>query len=279
LTTLAPTLNCKAGSEVGASASGLKMRKSKLGAAEEDEGDKSDEEDDKKQNVDQGLNEVPIECAVCLQTCVYPVQLPCKHIFCFLCVKGVTLQSKRCAMCRQEIPPDYLYHPDLLSQVQESETSSYEDGGQWFYEGRGGWWQYDQRTSVEIEAAMAREEERCELLIAGSLYIIDFEHMLQYRRNDPSRRRRIKRDQASGPKKGVAGLRLDVVEEPQEDEEEEETPDGDNDAEDAEADDPAVELAVALDGLSVEPGGGGQVEPGEGGGQVGEDQGPDTDQH
>jgi len=229
---------------------GLQMKKSKLGAAEEgeDDGDKSDEEEDGKVG---GSSEVPIECAVCLQTCVYPVQLPCKHIFCFLCVKGVTLQSKRCAMCRQEIPPDYLYHPDLLSQVQESENS-YEDGGQWFYEGRGGWWQYDQRTSVEIEAAMAREEERCELLIAGSLYIIDFEHMLQYRRNDPSRRRRIKRDQASGPKKGVAGLRLDVVEEPQE----EEAPDADNDADDVEADDaedPAVELVAALDGLSVEP--------------------------
>jgi len=263
----------KAVSECGASASGLKMRKSKLGAAEEgeDEGDKSDEEDE-KQIVDQGSNEVPIECAVCLQTCVYPVQLPCKHIFCFLCVKGVTLQSKRCAMCRREIPPDYLYHPDLLSQVQESEIS-YEDGGQWFYEGRGGWWQYDQRTSVEIEAAMAREEERCELLIAGSLYIIDFEHMLQYRRNDPSRRRRIKRDQASGPKKGVAGLRLDVVEEPQEDE----PSNAGNDTRDAEADDPedpAVELAAALDGLSVELGGGGGQPS-----QVAEDQGPGSDQH
>ena len=28
-----------------------------------------------------------LECAICLQNCVYPVQLPCKHIFCFLCVK------------------------------------------------------------------------------------------------------------------------------------------------------------------------------------------------
>ena len=113
---------------------------------------------------------------------------------------------------------------------------------------------------------MAREEERCELLIAGSLYIIDFEHMLQYRRNDPSRRRRIKRDQASGPKKGVAGLRLDVVEEPQEDD-----PDADHDAGDAEADDaedPAVQLVAALDGLSVEPRDG----------QVAEDQGSDPDQ-
>ena len=34
--------------------------------------------------------------------------------------------------------------------------------------------------------------------------------MLQYRRNDPSRRRKIKRDQASAPKKGVAGLRMEA---------------------------------------------------------------------
>ena len=39
----------------------------------------------------------------------------------------------------------------------------------------------------------------------------DFEHMLQYRRNDPSRRRKIKRDLASAPKKGVAGLRMDTA--------------------------------------------------------------------
>ena len=147
--------------------------------------------------------------------------------------------------------------------------SSYEDGGQWFYEGRGGWWQYDQRTSVEIEAAMAREEERCELLIAGSLYIIDFEHMLQYRRNDPSRRRRIKRDQATGPKKGVAGLRLDVVEEPQEEENPADAGPAGNDVEvvedDDAAEDSAERLVAALGGLSV-------VGPGD---EVGEDQGSD----
>ena len=39
----------------------------------------------------------------------------------------------------------------------------------------------------------------------------DFEHMLQYRRNDPSRRRKIKRDLASAPKKGVAGLRMEAA--------------------------------------------------------------------
>ena len=34
--------------------------------------------------------------------------------------QGVTLQSKRCAMCRREIPQDYLFNPELLDQVTRS---------------------------------------------------------------------------------------------------------------------------------------------------------------
>lgn len=150
------------------------------------------------------------ECAVCLQTCVHPAQLPCGHIFCFLCVKGVANQSKKCAMCRQEIPTDYFEKPVLVAQDNTDKDSAGFDGGyQWFYEGRNGWWQYDERTSRELEAAYKKGERICELLVAGLLYIADFDAMLQIRRNDPSRRRRIKRDLATIPKKGVAGLRLE----------------------------------------------------------------------
>lgn len=79
-----------------------------------------------------------MECAVCLQTCVHPVRLPCSHIFCYLCVKGVAFQSKRCAMCRQEIPADFLLHPQLLDRTQLERESALDDGYQWFYEGRNG---------------------------------------------------------------------------------------------------------------------------------------------
>ncbi|KAK6297497.1 hypothetical protein J4Q44_G00320800 [Coregonus suidteri] len=47
--------------------------------------------------------------------CVHPVRLPCRHVFCFLCVKGASWHSKRCALCRQEVPEDFLEHPTLLS--------------------------------------------------------------------------------------------------------------------------------------------------------------------
>ncbi|KAB0796772.1 hypothetical protein PPYR_10833 [Photinus pyralis] len=149
-----------------------------------------------------------IECAVCLQPCIHPAQLPCGHIFCFLCVKGIANQSKRCAMCRQEIPRDFIEHPKLLHGPEAVE--GFDGGYQWFYEGRNGWWQYDERTSRELEACYKAGERTCELLIAGFLYDANLDTMLQMRRNDHSRRRRIKRDFASAPKKGVAGLRTEL---------------------------------------------------------------------
>ncbi|CAG9821502.1 unnamed protein product, partial [Phaedon cochleariae] len=148
-----------------------------------------------------------MECAVCLQRCIHPAQLPCGHIFCFLCVKGFANQNKKCAMCRQEIPKDFIEQPHLLEAPAPLENTEGFDGGfQWFYEGRNGWWQYDERTSKDLEASYKKDEITCELLIAGFLYIIDLENMLQVRRNDPSRRRRIKRDYYTIPKKGIAGL-------------------------------------------------------------------------
>lgn len=85
-----------------------------------------------------GSSTVP-ECAVCLQPCIHPARLPCSHIFCYLCVKGVANQSKRCPMCRQEIPADFLERPQLVEVDEpQKETAEVEDEYHWFYEGRNG---------------------------------------------------------------------------------------------------------------------------------------------
>ena len=149
------------------------------------------------------------ECAICLQTCVHPVRLPCSHIFCFLCIKGVAIQSKRCALCRQDIPVEFCSDPALLRKEDLLKELVFEGGYQWYYQGMNGWWQYDERTSTEIEEHYKLGEKTLEMLIAGFLYIIDFDNMLQYRRNDPTRRRKIKRDLITIPdRKGVAGLKI-----------------------------------------------------------------------
>ncbi|CRK98092.1 CLUMA_CG011460, isoform A, partial [Clunio marinus] len=50
------------------------------------------------------------ECAICLQKYLYPVTLPCKHTFCFLCIKGIRSSSanKKCALCRVDFSLDVL---------------------------------------------------------------------------------------------------------------------------------------------------------------------------
>ncbi|XP_068087582.1 E3 ubiquitin-protein ligase RNF146 [Hyperolius riggenbachi] len=149
------------------------------------------------------------ECAICLQTCVHPVSLPCKHIFCYLCVKGASWLGRRCALCRQEIPEDFLDKPTLLSPEELKAASRGNGEYAWYYEGRNGWWQYDERTSRELEDAFTKGKKNTEMLIAGFLYVADFENMVQYRRNEHGRRRKMKRDIVDIPKKGVAGLRLD----------------------------------------------------------------------
>lgn len=72
-----------------------------------------------------------------------------------------------------------------------------------------GWWQYDERTCIDIEEAYKKGDKFCTILVAGYVYVVDFESMLQQRQNDPARKRQVKRDLATIPKKGVAGLRID----------------------------------------------------------------------
>lgn len=77
-----------------------------------------------------------IDCPVCLGTAVFPVRIPCGHVFCFLCVKGAARQAKRCPMCRQPIPTDFDKNPIVLEREVVEEV--FDGGYQWFYEGKNG---------------------------------------------------------------------------------------------------------------------------------------------
>ena len=98
------------------------------------------------------------ECAVCLQTCIHPVKLPCTHIFCFLCVKGAANQSRRCALCRQAIPVEYFNNPTLVGkdvkETKEVDLETETDHYAWFYEGRNGWDEWWCKNIPEYEAWM-----------------------------------------------------------------------------------------------------------------------------
>ncbi|XP_026816818.1 E3 ubiquitin-protein ligase rnf146-like isoform X2 [Rhopalosiphum maidis] len=144
------------------------------------------------------------ECPVCLGPVVFPVRTPCGHVFCFLCVKGAARQANRCPMCRQHIPIDFDKNPIILER-QEVET--FDDGYQWFYEGKNGWWQYDKRTSEEIEHRYKLNVTKFDVLICGIMYTIDLNRNVQYNRENPTRRRKVKRENANNiAVKGIAGV-------------------------------------------------------------------------
>ncbi len=151
-------------------------------------------------------------CCICREPYVHPVLLPCSHVFCFLCIKGVAVRSKRCALCRTRIPSGYLSNPSLINKdsikanLGRSEGEAYE----WYYEARsGGWWLFEERLSKEIEAAYKEDEKLCRLQISGFPYVIDFELNMQYREDLPNRRRRIKRDKIESDVRGISGIVLD----------------------------------------------------------------------
>jgi E3 ubiquitin-protein ligase RNF146 len=50
-------------------------------------------------------------------------------------VKGAARQANRCPMCRQHIPVDFDKNPNVL---ERQEVEIFDDGYQWFYEGKNG---------------------------------------------------------------------------------------------------------------------------------------------
>ena len=173
------------------------------------------------------------ECAVCLQSCLQPVRLSCNHIFCFLCIKGVTINHSqtKCPICRGNISKDDLTNPYVIPVSSKCLKRKLSDEGEtkykWFYSGvSNGWWEYDQRTTQDINKAYELftskkdaskpkkkrrkraskdgddiEEKLClksmpsnEIMIAGVVYIIDFINMIQYRKSNPKKKRQIKRE-------------------------------------------------------------------------------------
>ena len=102
----------------------------------------------------------------------------CRHTFCFLCIKGIRSSSaqKKCALCRIDFSLEALEQE--LAFVSEATNDQPEQLAQWFYSGKSGngWWQYDDRTSKDIEEAFEDPEKKSVVIsIVGFMYKIDFE--------------------------------------------------------------------------------------------------------
>ena len=106
-------------------------------------------------------------------------------------------------MCRRPFPRG------IFNQSRHHVTDKNSKNQCWFYEGKSGWWQFDERNNEAIEEAFHSGVEKFQLLLCGNLYAIDFKNKIQYRVDGTGRIRHIKRDCTSSTSnvKGIAGLK------------------------------------------------------------------------
>ena len=101
-----------------------------------------------------------------------------------------------------------MFPGQLILSREASSAGGEVDNHVWFYEGRNGWWQYDERTNLILEDAYARQAANISVLIAGAVYTVDFANECQFKQNAQSRKRKIKRALAKDIQscKGIAGI-------------------------------------------------------------------------
>lgn len=192
------------------------------------------------------MSSITDTCCICLEIIVpekLPIELECKHKFCFLCIKGVYERDPACPLCRHAIS-DSIIQSAKITLLPKRDIY-------WFYAGRnGGWWMYDPTTTEQIEKEYQRYQENseksedseknsensknsaepgdsdeseelddseensdvnrseCKLSILGRDYTIDFVNMEQ---KGNLSKRKIKRELGvdSIDTKGIAGLKID----------------------------------------------------------------------
>jgi len=174
-------------------------------------------------------------CDVCYDLLQYPVNLPCSHIFCFLCIKGAYFNNKLCPMCRAPIPDHVIKRPQVkkstsnstiansTSRSDSSRSNSYSTRSKkaendkpsifWCYESRREnktWWKYDARTCTELETFYQQyltdiDKTFHDLQIAGEMYEIDLSTKRQYRKNHSGKRRLIIRSSELSPADVIVG--------------------------------------------------------------------------
>ena len=112
-------------------------------------------------------------------------------------------------MCRQRVSANFFISPQICDNIVPIQL--FDNAFLWYYEASDGWWMYERRDSLEIERSFQQNpDEPIEKLISGRIYVIDFSEMVQYPKNIPTRRRRIKRDIYDTGCRGIAGVSVDL---------------------------------------------------------------------
>lgn len=69
------------------------------------------------------------------------------------------LSNFRCAYCRAEIPPGYMQLPTVVPRNPE-DNPGLDTKYHWYYAGRNGWWQFEDRHCEELEQALSKGDSQ-----------------------------------------------------------------------------------------------------------------------
>ena len=145
------------------------------------------------------------ECCICLEKINLPITLPCKHKFCYLCLKRAYSHNYTCPLCRATIPEYIINNAKLEQKIDFGNIV-------WLYSGRNkGWWSYDPTITEQIEQAYQKGDEEYRFELLGKSYVIDFEQMSQIQSESGAKRfvRRLNKSEIDESiLKGIAGLKL-----------------------------------------------------------------------
>lgn len=165
------------------------------------------------------------DCPICAEAISLPYILPCKHRFCYLCIKRAYEEKSACPYCRAPITENI--HDDARLQMTSKKEELPENVPTtftWIYAGANyGYWQFDPRSDTDIEEAYVAYQKdptksNFTLYIMNRPYEINFVSMKQYIKQGG---RRASRDIRRLPKgtdgrpintdpnitiKGIAGL-------------------------------------------------------------------------
>ncbi|CAL8137302.1 unnamed protein product [Orchesella dallaii] len=148
------------------------------------------------------------QCTICGQHYTFPIELPCQHVFCFMCIKGEVIEhnTRNCPLCRAAFPMSVINYPVPINPNEIIDELNFATTRQWYYESRsGGWWRYDPITMSIVEEAYNNREERTMLKFGGQDYEINFNRMIQQRVGLPHIFRRITFEPVVNAK-GIAGI-------------------------------------------------------------------------
>ena len=150
-------------------------------------------------------------CAICWEVPSNPFTLPCKHSFCYMCLKSVAEQHKPCPNCNALIP-DFVFEK---AKVSDDIIDLDKDAGNWVYSARtDGWWFFAREQDEIIEEMWVvyqktKQPRSFDLDILQRRYKMDFENMTQISSGTTRKIKRIeKSDRESHFIKGIAGIQV-----------------------------------------------------------------------